>query len=353
MKNRPDFENLRKTILRQPTDGIVPSWELFADREIMERIICKKFPNIQETIIDPDIYNDRLLEFQLKMGYDYMTAHIPVPINRSNNMQSTDTADMSKGQRSWVDENTGNISSMEDFHAFSWPKSEDISYARVENAAKKLPEGMKLVVTTTGILENVQWLMGYTSMALAIYDCPELIEALFKKVGSLMEDVYKTATQIPGVGMAAMGDDMGFKGGTLFAPSFLREYVLPWQKKCSDAAHKNGVPFILHTCGQVREIMDDLVEYVGIDAKHSFEDEIMPVEDVYKEYKGRVTLIGGIDVDLLCRGSEEDVRNRVRTILAKCSEGGYIMGSGNSITNYMKPENYLAMIDELNLYNRK
>ena len=40
---------------------------------------------------------------------------------------------------------------------------------------------------------------------------------------------------------------------------------------------------------------------MGIDARHSYEDKILPVEEAYKEYAGRLAVMGGIDVDFLCR----------------------------------------------------
>ena len=93
--------------------------------------------------------------------------------------------------------------------------------------------------------------------------------------------------------------------------------------------------------------MDDIIDYVGIDAKHSFEDIIQPVEDARKQYGERITIVGGIDVDFLSRRTEEEIRKRVRSILQECvPSGGYIMGSGNSIANYIPVVNYIAMMDE-------
>jgi uroporphyrinogen decarboxylase len=142
-------------------------------------------------------------------------------------------------------------------------------------------------------------------------------------------------------------DDMGFRSGTLVAPKHLRQYVFPIHKQIADAAHQNGKLFLMHSCGNLAKVMEDLIEDVGIDAKHSFEDQILPVEDFYAQYSGRISVIGGLDVDLLTRGSEEQIRQRTRQILQACAPGGaYMLGSGNSIANYVPVENFLAMLDE-------
>ena len=43
-KPRPDFERLRKVLLRQGQPDRLPFIELFADREIMEAVIGEKIP---------------------------------------------------------------------------------------------------------------------------------------------------------------------------------------------------------------------------------------------------------------------------------------------------------------------
>ena len=52
-------------------------------------------------------------------------------------------------------------------------------------------------------------------------------------------------------------------------------------------------------------------------------------------------------MDFLCRASGEQVRQRVRDTLESCLPGGgYCLGTGNSVANYIPLDNYLAMLDE-------
>jgi len=91
--------------------------------------------------------------------------------------------------------------------------------------------------------------------------------------------------------------------------------------------------------------MDDIVDVCGYDAKHYFEDGIMPVEEAYAAFGDRIAILGGIDVDFLCRSTPEAVRARSRGMLDLAeTRGGYALGSGNSIPEYVPQENYLAMI---------
>jgi uroporphyrinogen decarboxylase len=111
-----------------------------------------------------------------------------------------------------------------------------------------------------------------------------------------------------------------------------------------DAIHKAGKPAILHSCGCLEDVMPDIIEDMGYDAKHSFEDVICPIEEAYRRWGGRIALLGGIDVDFLCRAPAADVRQRSRAMLAMAAaRGGYALGTGNSVPLYIEDEKYFAM----------
>ncbi len=80
---------------------------------------------------------------------------------------------------------------------------------------------------------------------------------------------------------------------------------------------------------------------------HSFEDTIEDVCELKGTWGQRIALLGGIDVDFMCRATPEQIRERVRKTLDICMPGGgYCLGSGNSVANYIPVDNYLAMMDE-------
>ena len=66
-----------------------------------------------------------------------------------------------------------------------------------------------------------------------------------------------------------------------------------------------------------------------------------------RRYGDRIAVLGGVDVNKLCILNETNLRDYVRKILDECMPGGgYALGTGNSVTNYIPVENYLAMLDE-------
>jgi uroporphyrinogen decarboxylase len=187
---------------------------------------------------------------------------------------------------------------------------------------------------------------------LLLYDNPDLVRAVVDRVGQIIYDAFSVFCEMEQVFAIWLGDDMGFKTATLLQPQHLRNYILPWHKRYAELAHRSGRLFVLHSCGHIEAIMPNLLNDVRIDAKHSFEDVIVRVEEFKQRWGKRVAVLGGVDVDLLSRGSEEDVRRRTSEILAACAPGGgYAGGSGNSITNYMPTANYLAMVETIHGFN--
>jgi len=205
---------------------------------------------------------------------------------------------------------------------------------------------MKLVVGTTVFEMILERFLGYEDLFLLSVDNPPLVEAVFERWGQKVYDFYKEAVQYPEVGAIFHADDLGFKTATLMSPDFLRKNVFPWLKKYAALAHEQGKTFWYHCCGNVLGVMDDLIQDVGIDAFHSFQDVIIPISDFLSRYGSEIAALGGVDMDNLGRMEEDKLRRYVRRILDDCMPGRFALGSGNTVANYIPVRNYLAMLDE-------
>jgi len=370
VRRQPNFENFRRTILRQAPPGPVPFVEFMADPGLVGAVLGEELPADLRSYLEESLVNvsaDDLrgllkavgmyVRFCYEMGYDYVFMISGLEF-RSSQLALADTAaavNWAGGVRYWQNESSGPIQNWQDFEVYPWPRAEDISYAVFEYLDSILPEGMKVGATLGGVFENSTYLMGVERFSYALHDQPDLVEAICQRVGELTTAVAEHLASIDNVGMVFVGDDMGFYSGTLVSPDVLRRYVLPHDKKMAEAAHRAGKSFLLHSCGNMYKLIDDLIDDVGIDGKHSFEDKILPVEDVYRRWGDRLAVLGGVDMDLLGRGTEEQVRARTREILEVCGARGtgYCLGTGNTAANYIPVRNYLAMLDEGRRWNRE
>jgi len=288
------------------------------------------------------------IEVYYRLGYDYIRVSGGINFPGKNRL-ANDTADLSKGKRGWSEEGTGVISSWEDFEKYPWPSLDEVDLWHYEYASQKVPDGMGVFVCpTSGFLEvPKEALLGYENLSYLLYDEPELVKSVFDRVGELIYGFYEKLIGLPNLVGFFQGDDMGFKNSTLISPDALREYVLPWHKKLAKLAHDNNLVYMLHACGNIESVMDDLINDVKIDAKHSFEDEAISVIDSKKKYGDKIGLLGGIDVDKLCRLPEDKLRKYIRNVLEVCMPGGrYALGSGNTVANYIPVKNYLIMLEE-------
>jgi len=151
-----------------------------------------------------------------------------------------------------------------------------------------------------------------------------------------------------------LADDLGYKTALMLPPDVVVDLILPWHEQVARVAHEHGKLLFFHCCGNMYELMDEYIDRIRIDAKHSFEENIMPVTEVKQQWGGRLTLLGGMDVDFLARADEERIRARTRQCIALCTPGGgYFLGSGNWVSEYIPAGNYLAMLDEARTCGRR
>jgi len=356
---KPDIEDFKQIILRKKTPRRVPLVELHIDKEVIKYITEKE---LGDKWVEPSLNDKKAQEKALRncincwyrLGYDFV--RLTTEFRSSAGLSFTskvrkgkDTAFLSREVRNWVEESKGIISCWRDFEKYPWPSLDKVDFWILEFTSKNLPDGMGIFVSPSmGIFEtSVNELFGYENLCYLIYDNPELVKAVFDKIGELIYGWYKKIIGLENLAGFFQGDDMGFKTSTLVSPEFLRKYVLPWHKKIAQLAHKHNLLYMFHSCGNIESIMEDLIQDVKIDAKHSFEDEITPVNQFKKKYGDRIGILGGIDVDKLCRLEEDELRQYISNILDECMQGGgYALGSGNSITNYVPVRNYLIMLDE-------
>ena len=350
-----NWQGLVDNILRKGTPDRVYHMELFQDVEIADAIAERFDLTKGLDPADPHFADRKYIAIQRFCGFDYVRVPLVDVDWQLHDVLTEDTADLPKagGQRNYRDEHVGPITTREQFEQYPWPDpSVPSATRRLEWFQENLPEDMCLVSgSISHFCELVCWLMGYETLCYALYEQRDLVAAIAERLIEINDVAMRRYLEFDRLQIMFPSDDMGFKTGLMFSPDDMREFVLTGHKRAAAIAHEAGRPYVLHSCGNLADILDDLIDDVRIDAKHSFEDTIEDVRQVKGTYGRRVALIGGIDVDFLCRADEPAIRARVRETLDTCLPGGgYCLGTGNSVTNYIPLSNYLAMLDEGRLY---
>lgn len=271
-------------------------------------------------------------------GYDYVPVLLRgLEFSRSSAHAHAETKSLNEGAV---------ILDQASFNSYVWPEIASCNFDLLEEAKTFLPNGMKLIpYAYDGILENAIGIIGYENLCYMLYDEPDLVEEIFRQIGSRIEAYYYKCLEYDTVGAIILNDDWGFNTQTMLSPHDLRKFVFPYYMRVAKRARELGKYTILHSCGYYQDIIEDIINELKIDARHSYEDNIICVEQAYEDLKGKIAIIGGIDVDFLVRSNCEEIYNRSKALLEQSKlTGGYALGSGNSIPEYVPLENYIAMV---------
>ena len=197
-------------------------------------------------------------------------------------------------------------------------------------------------------------MMVYTSYGLETFsyllaDNPEVIsrylelntELNVRRIGHV-----SVADISPGV---FVGEDIAYKGTTIFSPAYLRKEFMPRLERIVEAYHKRGLKVMFHSDGNLMEIVDDLVA-VGIDILNPIETIAgMDVAEIRKKHKNLV-FAGGIDVSqLLPLGTPQEVEAETRKLI-EIAGPGVLVGSSTELHNDVPLENFKSMADTVRNY---
>ena len=231
------------------------------------------------------------------------------------------------------------------FERYVWPDVSALDWGFLDQAAAVLVPGQKLMACGPGgVLENVISLVGFEHLCELVSDDPELVQDVFDKVGGCLLAYYQRVVGHPAIGLLMSNDDWGFKTQTMLSPKQMRRFVFPWHERIVACGHAAGKPVVLHSCGNLAPVMDDVIDGLKYNGKHSYEDGIMRVEEASARWGKRIAILGGIDLDYLCRTQPAEIHARSAALLA-ASGGRWAAGSGNSVPEWVPSAAFLACIE--------
>jgi uroporphyrinogen decarboxylase len=337
---KPDFERYMTALHCEEPDR-VPLGEWHVDGLPMENYLGRKVATLKDQI-----------DFWYTAGFDYITTSSGIlePVRAPEGMtikgDAVHTEYGNGREREWAHEHEGVITNWETFEKYTWPSADDFDLSKWDALDKMLPSGMKAVLLLGKVYTTVWMFMGAETFFRALENDPELISAMFEKVGRIQYETFLRVAEHPCMGAVLNPDDIAHNLGLLIHPRYLRQYVFPWYKKIGDVCRDKGIGFVFHSDGDCTEAMDDLVD-CGFHGFNPIQPNAMDIEAVKVKWGKKLCLIGNLNLDsTLTLGTPEDVRaevyERIRTI---GPGGGYMVASSNSITDYVPLANMKALID--------
>ena len=339
MKSDADFTRLKAALTRERVPDRVPIVD-GVDPEIMAEFLGSPIGDLKTYV-----------RFWEKAGYDYTVLQVRgQPLADSTQIKISEGILVAHRGESHA---TGAISGICDWEAFenyAWIGPESVYYEDVDEASGCMPEGMKLIVNVGPIFSGTWRCMGLETFSIACLEQPELVRAIADNMGALTVKIVEQVVDRDYVGGIWLGDDMAYTESLIVSPNFLRKYIFPFYKQIGQLCRKHDKVFIFHSDGKLEEVFEDLIG-CGIQAIHPNEPASTDIVRVKRQWGGRVSLIGNVDVDLLARGTPEQVVQATKYLIDNVAPGGgYALGSGHSIGKNIPLGNYLAMLDTVRRY---
>jgi len=344
----PDYQNLVDAA-RNIEAKRLPLYDHNMHEKVMEKLLGYKFAELLNgSRADKKEYYRSFTQAWLKMEYDVvvfegcMTFVMP-------------------GAGALGGNQPGVIKTREDFNKYPWDELTDMYFAKFgedfELLREVMPQGMKAAGGIgNGIFEVVQDLVGYMDLCYIQMDDIELFRDLFTKAGDVLSKIWSRFLAEYGdvFCVCRFGDDLGFKTATLLSHSDIRKHIIPQHKRIIDIVHQHNKPFLLHSCGQIFDVMNDIIAS-GIDAKHSNEDVIAPFSRWVSDYGKKIGNFGGVDTDVICSDDTSYVKKYTTDILKQVARGnsGIAIGTGNSLPDYISIAGYLAMNETVREFRRE
>ena len=342
----PNFDRITTALTLRGEPDRVPLAEVYVDPFIKERFLGRPIRDLEDNV-----------EFYYKAGYDYVELRQGFGIlmgsdyshhDSSGHISYTNVSDGagSKQKRIWAEQHSGIILDNDTLNSFAWPSIDDFSFTAFEKIKNILPDGMKVIAVGGKIFSPAWELMGFETFCMNTIINIGLVQRLMRKIAEIQLAIFERMASYEVVGAMWLADDLAYASGLMISPNFFRSYLFPYFVEYKKVCDKYHLPLIYHSDGNITEVIDDLIQ-CGVNAIHPIEPKAMNIFELKSRYGDKLCLIGNIDVgETLTRGTPQEVRIEVIDKIRKLAPGGgYCLGSSNAITNYVKLENFEAMLE--------
>jgi uroporphyrinogen decarboxylase len=196
------------------------------------------------------------------------------------------------------------------------------------------------------LFERAWSLRGFDALLMDMLDRVEWVEDLLDRIARIqlaLAGRYVAA----GVAGGYFGDDYGAQRAMLFSPRLWRRLIKPRLAGLFAVFLDAGLPVILHSDGDIRAILPDLVE-IGLTTLNPVQPEVLDHAWLRKEYGAKLSFYGGVSTQgVLPGGTVEEVRAAtVACARTLAPEGtGLLLGASHRMQSDIPARNVEAMLD--------
>ncbi len=197
-----------------------------------------------------------------------------------------------------------------------------------------------------GLFERAWLMRGFENFLMDLHEHPDFVEELLDGIMAIHLQAIETVAKKLKVDAYFGGDDFCDQRGVIMGPQLWWSSSSPARHASSKGADQVGLPLVLHSCGNLLPLVDDLME-IGLDGLESLQPEAMDLRELRRCTEGRMMLIGGVGVQhLMPFGKPDEVTREVRRLMQEMTRrGGYVIAPAKPLQADTPTANAVALVE--------
>lgn len=240
----------------------------------------------------------------------------------------------------------------DDVKKYKFPDPEDYLLNNIIEKANKFSNDYFLFSLQNFTLFERSWLLwGYENVLTSFYLKEKEINYLLDGITDFQVEVAKKIVKLNLVNGLHTGDDFGTQRGMIMSPEIWRKFFKNRYKKIWGTYKESNLPVMHHSCGNIIEIINDLID-IGLDVLAPIQPEAMSPELLSNKFGKSLSFLGGISTQkTLPFGTPRQVKKEIiERIKVLGKYDGYIISPSHEVTSDCKEENFLTMLETLECY---